>query len=136
MYTVIASFNVQLFFNTHIAITYIHGTVSLLPPLSSPCSPCYFLLLPFVPLSTYLAPSSCDRNCPPPSQVACKLTLFAPPSTQSSRPFQFPRTPTAQRSTTTTLGLIRSCYAEQKLLNLWLHMPKTGLDSETTITKL
>jgi hypothetical protein len=25
-----------------------------------------------------LAPSSCDRNCPPPSQVACKLTPFAP----------------------------------------------------------
>ncbi len=41
--------------------------------------------LPFTPLcvlfvspSTYLAPSSCDRNRPPPSQVACKLTPFAP----------------------------------------------------------
>jgi hypothetical protein len=36
------------------------------------------LCLPFVSLSTYLAPSSCDRNRPPPSQVACKLTPFAP----------------------------------------------------------
>jgi hypothetical protein len=80
----------------------------LLSPFSSPCSPLY-------PVSTYLAPSSCDRNCPPPSQVACKLTLFAPPFTQLSRPSQFPRTPTAQHLTTTTLGLIRSCYAEQYL---------------------
>ncbi len=85
-----------------------------------PCSPCWFPLLPllfpwlpFVPLSTYLAPSSCDRNRPPPSQVACKLTLFAPPFTQLSHPFQFPRTPTAQRPTTTTLGPFRSCYTEQ-----------------------
>ncbi len=36
------------------------------------------LCLPFVSLSTYLAPSRCDRNRPPPSQVACKLTPFAP----------------------------------------------------------
>jgi hypothetical protein len=65
-----------------------------------------------------LAPSSCDRNRPPPSQVACKLTLFAPPFTQLSQPFQLPRTPTAQRLTTTTLGLFRSCYAEQ-FLTCW-----------------
>jgi hypothetical protein len=31
--------------------------------------------------STYLAPSSCVRNRPPQSQVACKLTPFAPPFT-------------------------------------------------------
>jgi hypothetical protein len=31
-----------------------------------------------------------------------------------SHPFQLPRTPTAQRLTTTTLGLFRSCYAEQQ----------------------
>ncbi len=70
-------------------------------------------LLPFVPPFTYLAPSSCDRNRPPSSQVACKLTLFAPPFTQLSHPYQLPRTPTAQRLTTTTLGLLRSHYAEQ-----------------------
>jgi hypothetical protein len=59
--------------------------------VDSPCSPCQ---LPFVPISTYLAPSSCDRNRPPPSQVACKLTLFAPPFTQLSLPLRIPRTPT------------------------------------------
>ncbi len=92
----------------------------LLPPFSvSPCSPCCFFLLPFVPLSTYLAPSSCDRNRPPPSQVACKLTLFAPPFTQLSHPSQLPRTPSAQRLTTTTLGPFRSCYAEHKCSSLW-----------------
>jgi hypothetical protein len=31
-----------------------------------------------------------------------------------SHPFQLPRTPTTQRLTTTTLGLLRSCYAEQE----------------------
>ncbi len=39
-----------------------------------PC--CEFPLL--VPFSTYLAPSSCDRNRPPQSQVARRLTLFVP----------------------------------------------------------
>ncbi len=65
------------------------------------------LCLPFVSPSTYLAPSSCDRNRPPPSQVACKLTLFAPPFTQPSHPLQIPRTPTAQRLTMTTSGIFR-----------------------------
>ncbi len=46
----------------------------LAPPLLPFCSP-------FVSPSTYLAPSSCDRNRPPQSQVACKLTPFAPPFT-------------------------------------------------------
>ncbi len=48
----------------------------------SPLLPLLPLLAPFcltfVPLSTYLAPSRCDRNRPPPSQVACKLTPCAP----------------------------------------------------------
>ncbi len=76
-------------------------------------SPCFSLPLlvpfcsPFVSPLTYLAPSSCDRNCPPPSQVACKLTPFAPPFTQLSHPFQIPRTPTAQRLTKTTSGIFR-----------------------------
>ncbi len=88
----------------------------LLPFSRFPLAPlAVSLLLPFVPLSTYLAPSSCDRNRPPPSQVACKLTLFAPPFTHLSHPFQLPRTPTTQRLTTTTLGPLRSCYAEQVL---------------------
>jgi hypothetical protein len=57
-------------------ITYIHGAFPLAFPI-----PCWFpfapLYVPFVSPSTYLAPSSCDRNRPPPSQVACKLTPFA-----------------------------------------------------------
>jgi hypothetical protein len=78
-----------------------------------PLLPLLSLLLPFVLPFTYLAPSSCDRNRPPPSQVACRLTLFAPPFTQLFHPFQLPRTPIAQHLTTTTLGLLRSHYAEQ-----------------------
>ncbi len=64
-------------------------------------------LLPFASPSTYLAPSSCDRNRPPPSQVAGKLTPFAPPFTQLSHPFQIPPTPTAPRLTMTTSGIFR-----------------------------
>ncbi len=86
---------------------------ALYPLFGFPLRPLLFpLCSPLYPFSTYLAPSSCDRNRPPSSQVACKLTLFAPPFTQLSHPFQFPRTPTAQRLTTTTLGLLRSDYAE------------------------
>ncbi len=33
---------------------------------------------PLFPISTYLAPSSCDRNGPPQSQVACKLSPLSP----------------------------------------------------------
>ncbi len=97
---------------THTIVAYIHGVVSFTLLPISPCSPCHFSFTPLCTPSTYLAPSSCDRNRPPPSQVACKLTLFAPPFTQLSHPFQLPRTPTTQRLTTTTLGLLRSCYAE------------------------
>jgi hypothetical protein len=97
---------------THVTVTYIHGVVFSLSPSQFPLLPLPSLFLPFVPLSTYLAPSSCDRNRPPSSQVACKLTLFAPPFTQLFHPFQLPRNPTAQRLTTTTLGPLRSYYAE------------------------
>ena len=104
---------------TYVTSTYIHGMGS--------CSPFNFPLLPLLfpfnpplyPFSTYLAPSSCDRNRPPSSQVACKLTLFAPPFNQLFHPFQLPRTPTAPRLTTTTLGPLRSYYAEHSL-------PKVG----------
>ncbi len=72
-----------------------------------PLSPCTPLCSPFVFPSTYLAPSSCDRNRPPPSQVACKLTLFAPPFTQLTLPPQVPRTPPALHLTTTTSGIFR-----------------------------
>ncbi len=77
---------------------------------NSPCFPLPLLAplcSPFVSPSTYLAPSSCDRNRPPQPQVACKLTPFAPPLTQPTPPLQIPRTPTAQRLTKTTSGIFR-----------------------------
>ncbi len=54
----------------------------------SPC--CEFPLI--VPFSTYLAPSRCNRNGPPQSQVARKLIPFVPhcslvPSPLNSQPF-------------------------------------------------
>ncbi len=54
----------------------------------SPC--CKFPLL--ILFSTYLAPSRCDRNGPPQSQVARKLIPFVPhcslvPSPPNSQPF-------------------------------------------------
>jgi hypothetical protein len=100
------SFNVQLFCCTYNTITYIHGAF----PLAF-LTPCWFslapLCVPFVSPSTYLAPSSCDRNRPPPSQVACKLTPFAPPFTQLTHPSQIPRTPPAPHLTMTNSGIFR-----------------------------
>jgi hypothetical protein len=83
----------------------------------------FFLFPSFAPLLS-LFPSPCTspyllgalqlwQNCPPSYQVSCRLTLFAPPFTQSTHPFQAPGTPIAQRPTTTTLGPIRSHYTEQ-----------------------
>jgi hypothetical protein len=100
------SFSIQSFRCTYNTITYIHGAF----PLAFP-TPCWFpfapLCVPFVFPSTYLAPSSCDRNRPPPSQVTCKLTPFAPPFTQLTHPSQIPRTPPAPRLTMTTSGIFR-----------------------------
>jgi hypothetical protein len=101
MYTIT---NVIQTFNHSLAHTIqLHIYMAQFPLLPLPVPFCS----PFVSPSTYLAPSSCDRNRPPPSQVACKLTLFAPPFTQLSHPFQVPRTPTAQRLTMTTSGIFR-----------------------------
>ncbi len=90
---------------TRLQCTTIHGAFPLLlSPLAS------FSLFPFVSLyAPFLLtwnPPSCDRICPPWSQVVCKLTLPVPPLTQPS-PFQIPRTPTDQRLTETTSGIIR-----------------------------
>ncbi len=84
----------------------------LVPPLLPVCTP-------FVSPSTYLAPSSCDRNRPPQSQVACKLTPFAPPFTQLSHPSQTP-TPTVQRQTTTTSGICRLLLSGTILITVFL----------------
>jgi hypothetical protein len=112
--------NHSAYIRTRVMIHSIHGA-----------SPCWFPLLPFVPLSTYLAPSSYDRNRPPPSQVACKLTLFAPPFTQCPTLSKFPGpqlTPTAQRLITTTLGLFRSHYAEQGLWGNFVRVIPPGTE--------
>ncbi len=78
-----------------------HNPLAFLLPLPTP--PCSPLVSP----STYLAPSSCDRNRPPQSQVACKLTPFAPPFTQPTPSLPKSQSPTAQRLTTTTSGIFR-----------------------------
>ncbi len=95
--------NVQSFCYVHGTNTYVHGAI----PLAFCSALLVPLCLPFVSLLTYLAPSCCDRNRPPRSQVACKLTPFAPPFTQPTPSLQIPRTPTAQRLTKTTSGIFR-----------------------------
>ncbi len=85
----------------HDTVTYIHGAIPL-----APLSPFWSPLLPFVSPSTYLAPSSCDRNRPPPSQVACKLTPFTPPFTQLSHPFPNSQNPNCPAPNNDDLGNI------------------------------
>ncbi len=63
------------------------------------------LCLPSVSPSTYLAPSSCDRNRPPPSQVACKLTPFAPLHPVNP-PFPHSQNPTCPAPNNDDLGNI------------------------------
>ncbi len=87
------------FFSFPLAPLAVPSLLSLLPPL-------YF------PSLTWRPPAV--TNCPPSYQVSCRLTPLAPPFTQSTDPFQAPpRTPIAQRLTTTTLRLIRFYCAEQ-----------------------
>ncbi len=98
-----------IWLHIYMAYTWRTPTCFSCPLLLSPCTP---LCSPFVFPSTYLAPSSCDRNRPPPSQVAGKLTPFAPPFTQLTHPPQIPRTPPALRLTTTTSGIFRLLLSE------------------------
>ena len=71
-------------------------------------SPCWLpFVSPLCPLLLTWHPPSCDRNRPPRSQVACKLTPYAPPFTQPTPSLQIPRTPTAQRLTKTTSGIFQ-----------------------------
>jgi hypothetical protein len=62
--------------------------------------------------STYLAPSSCDRNRPLQSQVACKLTPFAPPFTQLSHPLQIPKPQLSSAKQRRPREYSGSCYPE------------------------
>jgi hypothetical protein len=85
-------------------------------PLASPpfCSP-------FVSPSTYLAPSSCDRNRPPQSQAACKLTPFAPPFTQLSHPFQIPKPQLSSAEQRRPREYSGSCYPEHaECTKVWI----------------
>ncbi len=84
-----------LTFNHSVAHTIqLHIYMAHFPLLFSPLEGFSFapLCVPFVFPSTYLAPSRCDRNCPPQSQVARKLTPLVPhyslvPSPPNSQPF-------------------------------------------------
>jgi hypothetical protein len=92
------------------------------------------LCLPFVSPSTYLAPSSCDRNRPPRSQVACKLTPFAPPFTQlSPPPLPNPQNPNCPAPTKDDLGNIPALAIRnnKKATRNYVNIPtqETGLSS-------
>ena len=77
-------------------------------------SPCPLApLAPHCSLFTYLAPSSCDRNRPPPSQVNCKLTLFAPPFSPIVPPFPVPQNPNCSAPDNDDLGTNPLFYTEQ-----------------------
>jgi hypothetical protein len=89
MYTITVSFKLPII-PLHIQYNYIFTWRN---------SPCFFhspswlpLCSPFVSPSTYLAPSSCDRNRPPQSQVACTdpicpaLHPTVPPPPNSQNP--------------------------------------------------
>jgi hypothetical protein len=115
------SFNVQSFLCTSIQL---HIYMSQFPLFFSPLAGS--LLFIFMSPYTYLAPSSCDRNRPPPSQVACELTPFAPPFTQLSHPFQIPGTPTAQRLTTSTSGIFRLLLSGTQLAQTFIMYTNTG----------
>ncbi len=53
-----------------------------------------YMALPLaIPTSTYLAPSSCDRNRPPQSRVARKLIPFVPHCSLVPSPSKFPTLP-------------------------------------------
>jgi hypothetical protein len=77
------------------------------------------LCSPFVSPSTYLAPSSCDRNRPPQSQVACKVTPFAPPFTQLSHPFQIPKPQLSSAKQRRPREYSGSCYPEHFQMRFW-----------------
>ncbi len=121
-----------IWLHIYMAHTWRTPTCFSCPLLLSPCIP---LCSPFVFPSTYLAPSSCDRNRLPPSQVACKLTPFAPPFTQLTHPPQIPRTPPALRLTTTTSGIFRLLLSGTNTL-LTLCAEQVYVDKYFYVTKI
>ncbi len=90
-------------------------------------SPCWLpFVSPLYPLLLTWHPPSCDRNRPPLSQVACKLTPFAPPFTQLSLPSQFPEPQLPSASLRRPREYSGSCYPEQ-VLSTWPLGPQDSL---------
>ncbi len=90
----------------HIQHSYIytwHNSPGFFSPLAN--SPLCPLLLTWIP-------PSCNRNRPPRSQVACKLTPFAPPFTQLSPPSKFPETQLPRALLRRPREYSGSCYPE------------------------
>jgi hypothetical protein len=86
----------------------------------SPCFPvslCSFLFLPLFLFPLTWNPPSCDRICPPRSQVACKLTSPDPPFPQTL-PLPNSRNPITQRLTKTTSGRIRRLLSGTGVMSL------------------
>ncbi len=102
----------QSFFVHELQFTYIHGVVLFILFPISPCSPCHPSLTPFVSFSTYLHPPAVTGTVLPPLRLLVNWPYLPPPFTQLSHPLQLPITPTTQRQTMTTLGPLRSGYAE------------------------
>ncbi len=101
-----------LYTHIQVVIYMAQSPCSLLPLADSPCfnfplpNPPSPLLYP----STYLAPSSCDRNVHLRPRLVINwptLTHLDPPLSQPTPSLQIPRTPTAQRLTRTTSGIFR-----------------------------
>jgi hypothetical protein len=92
-------------------------------------------LLPFVSPSTYLAPSSCDRNRPPPSQVACKLTSFAPPFPQLTHPLQISRTPGCPAPNNDDLGNIPALAIRNNKFHIRLDFKSDSRSNQHTFSK-
>jgi hypothetical protein len=98
---------ILLYTRAYITIYMAHSPCFLSPLAASFCLPLLPpLCSPFDPLSLTWNPPSCDRICPPRSQIACKLTPLDPPSPQPS-PFKIPSTPNTLRLTKTTSGTTR-----------------------------
>ncbi len=102
--------HVYNWYHSHFQTFIMYTTQITICMAHSPCFPYFPLLIPLAPLSnpTLLTwnPPSCDRICPPQSQVACKLTPPIPPCPQTL-PLQIPGTQFTQRLTKTTSRWIR-----------------------------
>jgi hypothetical protein len=95
-----------------------HSPCLNLPLLLSPSSPLYPLLLTW-------NPPSCDRNRPPRSQVACKLTLPCPTLHPNPPPSKFPEPQLPSASLRRPQEYSGFFCPEQCLVNLKVFIKKT-----------